>query len=231
MKKFMTLLSLIVAISLLGYNLVSSDTATPTINVSAVVMAGTPSFTYKIYKAPNGGNIDFTTPYTSMNFDAFTVVQKASQAAQWVSVDHWAVVVYADGRGSRYYIKSTGAGPFTSGANTLVDGSFGCIPVYSSSDMWDLDNDGTPETPQGTLPTGATVGNKFKAITGGIGVGAQTAYTSENPGTPRIIQVRYAFPPYNNDGTNPYTNYQAIATSQASGTYTGGQVKVTISTT
>lgn len=214
MKKTFVLL----AILMLTATVVYAATDSGNISVTATLAAGTPDANFRVYKAPGGGNIDFGTEFPSMNFNSWTTVQKPTKAAQWTSVDHYAVVAYANGMGRQYYIKSLATGSFVSGANTLPAGSFACIPVYAAEDEW------SPGVQQGAKPGNATLANMFAAIN----ATAQTVYTSENPSTPRIIQVRYGFVPYTNTGANPYTGYAPIPTSQVAGTYTGVTVKVSI---
>jgi len=217
MKKTIALLAMLMLTVSFAYAATNSGN----ISVVATLASGTPNATFKVYKAPGGGNIDFGTEYTSMNFNSWTTVQRTGKAAQWTSVDHYAVVAFSDGRGRPYFIKSLGTGAFVSGTNTLPAGSFACIPVYSADDMWDAAD---PHSKQGTKPAGATLAAMFAAIN----ATAQTVYTSENPSTSRILQVRYGFVPYTTAGANPYTGYAPIPTSQAAGTYSGVTVKVSI---
>ena len=220
MKKILALLVMLTITVTLAY----ADAESGNISVTATIAAGTPDATFKVYKALNGGNVDFGNLYTDMNFGRWTVVQKTGKAAQWISADHFAVVAWTNGMGRKYYIKSLATGSFVYGANSLPLGSFACIPVYAKEDMWDTNNDLIPDTQQGAQPVGSTLAGMFAAIN----ATAQTVYTSETPGSSRIIQVRYAFVPYKDDGSAPYTGYAPIPTSQVSGTYTGVTVKVSI---
>ncbi len=223
MKKTLILLTVLMLTVTLAYAAVDSGN----ISVTATLVAGTPDATFVIRKAPNGGNVDYDTPpFTSMNFNRWSIVQKTGKSAQWVGVDHYVVVAYANGMGRKYYIKSLATGAFAYGANPpLPLGSFACIPIYSADDRW-VGTD--PNTAQGAMPSGAliTPGNGIPFMA--INAAAQTVYTSETLGSSRIIQVRYGFLPYTDAGTDPYTSYAPILTSQLSGTYTGVTVKVSI---
>jgi hypothetical protein len=234
MKKIIGLI-MVVSFSVLGmagYAVGDTPTTTsPTYTVTATIAAGTPDAVFKLYKAPSGGDVDFLNEVISgvMAFDKFDVLTVKASTPQWVSADHYAVVAYANGHGSKYYIKSAAQGSFTrsGGSQTLPAGSFACLPLSPSQDMWDLNNDGTPDTPQGALPSGASLAAEFQANTGSLTT-ATTAYTSDLLGAARIVQVRYLFPPYATGGANPYGTYVHIPGTQATGTYSGVSVKVTI---
>jgi len=221
MKKILVLLVMLMLTVTLAY----AATDSGNISVTATIAAGTPDAAFEIHKFLNGTTYEQGTTYTSMNFNRWTVVQKTGQSAQWVGVDQYAVYAWTNGMGKKYYIKSLATGSFVNGVNTLPLGSFACIPVYSIEDYWDPLNPTT--TKQGDMPAGATLAGMFAAIN----AAPQTVYTSETPGSSRIIQVRYGFVPYKDDGTPPWTTglaYAPILTSQASGTYTGVTVKVSI---
>lgn len=232
MKKTITLIIMFLLTVTLAY----AATDSGNIAVTATIATGTPSATFGVYTTKadpdNPGRLvlDFDLPSaTSMAFTSWSVVQKGTGAnakpVQWTSSRYWGVVAWASGMGRRYYIKSLATGSFVYGANTLPVGSFACIPVYSSQDRWDRTD---PGSAQGGIdmqgPTGATLAPTFAAISGT----AQTVYTSETPGSDRIIQVWYGFPPYNTDGSLPYATYAPIPTTQTSGTYSGVTVKVSI---
>lgn len=207
---------------------IHSATESTTIPVTATITAGTPDATFAIYKAPSGLNIDFGTSYTSMAFSSFTFTRATvSSPDQWVSNDHFAVVAWANGMGRRYKIQSAGSGTFTrtGGIETLPVGSFGCLPVYAAQDRWTATD---PATAQGAQPSGSTLAGQFNAVTGSLTTWADV-YTSETPaGSSRIIQVRYGFFPLKSDGSIPYTGYNYIPATQATGTYSGVNVKVRI---
>ena len=224
MKKLLCAVLAVGLVAAAAFGVHAATTSGP-ITVTAAIQAGTPDMTVAIYKMPGGqwSNINWDSPVTSMAFDKFTVLQREGKSPQWVTVDHFAAFVYADGMGRMYQITSTGTGTFTSGANTLPAGSFACIPVYAAEDGWDYDDDGDVDATQGAMPSGASLGTAGSAISTN-----KQVYTSENPGSSRIIQVQYAFPPYNADGSNPYTGYAPIPSTQVNGTYTGVTVTINI---
>ncbi|MCK9603620.1 MAG: hypothetical protein M0R66_04595 [Candidatus Omnitrophica bacterium] len=214
---FMLLCSLLVLPVVTGY---SATTSGP-IPVTASIQAGTPDMTVTIHKLPKGDYklINWDETLTSLTFDKFTVTQRTGHNPQWSPIDTYAVFVYADGLGKQYQVKSSGAGTFASGSNTLPVGSFACIPVYSADDEWKYP-DGTTFK-QGANP--GTLGTKGMALTSN-----KVVYTSENPGSARIIQVHYSFPPYEIDGSTPYSGYEPIPANQANGNYTGVTVTLDI---
>jgi hypothetical protein len=223
MRKLLCLL-VVLGILMLFAESAQAVSSTSPIAVTAKIQAGTPDMDVKVYKIPNGDSslIDWAAPVGSMAFEKFNVVQRTGKDPQWTSVDHFVAFVYANGMGKKYQIKSTGSGSFTSGSNTLPAGSFACIPVYSAADKWKYPDE--TMVAQGNMPSSASLGSKGKAI-----ATDKQVYTSENPGTARIIQVHYAFPPYNIDGTAPYTtDYAPIPATQATGTYSGVTVTLSI---
>jgi hypothetical protein len=227
MKKGLCLLVALAVVMLGPLSVYAVSTSGP-ISVSASIVAGTPDMTVVIHKIPKGDwtQINFNdTAETAMTFDKFTIADRTvggNPVSQWTSVDVWAAFVYADGIGSKYQITSTGTGTFTSGANTLPGSSFACIPVYTPNDQFKYP-DGTLHA-QGAMPSGAVLGTEGPAL-----VSNKLVYTSEAPaGSARILQVQYAFPPYNTDGSVPYVGYAPIPSSQVNGTYTGVTVTVNI---
>lgn len=225
MRKGLCLLVILGAAALCVLKAQAVTTSGP-IAVTAKIQGGTPDMTVVIHKVPNGDwkLINWDEKLSSMAFDKFTIVQKTGKSSQWTNIDSFAVFVYADGLGAGYQIKSSGSGSFVSGSNTLPAGSFACIPVYSADDSWKYP-DGTV-VKQGAMPSGASLGVKAKALQSN-----QVVYTSEKPGSPRIIEAYYAFPPYSMSGstaTDPYSGYQPIPASQANGTYTGVTVTLNI---
>jgi hypothetical protein len=138
-------------------------------------------------------------------------------------VDQFVAFVYADGLGKKYEIKSTGNGVSfvrTGGSETLPSGSFVCTPVYAATDKWKYP-DGT-EMEQGANPgTLGSLGNAASAT-------PIKVYTSENPGSARILQAWYGFPPYTVAGVAPYSGYAPIPSTQANGTYSGVSVTLDI---
>jgi len=223
MKKLLCAVLAVGLVAVVAFGVYAGTTSGP-ITVTAAIQAGTPDMTVKIYKMPGGNwqNINWNSPVTSMAFDKFTILQREGKSPQWTTVDHFCAFAYADGLGRRYQITSTGTGTW-SGTPPLPAGSFACIPVYAAEDGWDYDGDGDVDATQGTMPSGAALGSKERALTSN-----KVVYTSENPGSSRIIQVQYAFPPYNADGTDPYLNYAPIPSTQTSGTYTGVTVTLNI---
>ena len=136
-------------------------------------------------------------------------------AGVWYSNTLYAVILYAQGFGGRYEIRSTCAG-IGSIPNTN-NNYFGLTPAYSSVDEW------SPGNLQGTKPTGATVGPEGNAISGTY----RQIYTSEtSPSTARIIQAYYSIPGYDLDGSIPYTGWTGIPLEITPGSFVGN---VTIS--
>ncbi|MDD5654083.1 MAG: hypothetical protein PHR91_00360 [Candidatus Omnitrophica bacterium] len=225
MKKL--LLVLLVVTVVVGFSALRTQAATTTgaITVTAAIQAGTPDMDFKIYKMPGGqwSNINWDDDVSAMAFDKFSVTQVPGKSAQWTTVDHFVVFLYANGLGREYQITSTGAGTFANGGNTLPAGSFACIPVYAAEDGWDYDGDGVVDQLQGAMPSGASIGAKAMALSSN-----QQVYSSDPSGTSRIIQAQYAFPPYNSDGSNPYSGYAPIPANQVNGTYTGVTVTLNI---
>lgn len=223
MRKGLCLLVVLGAVALCVLKAQAVTTSGP-ITVTAQIQSGTPDMTVTIHKLPNGDYnlINWSETITSMAFDKFNVLQRTGKDPQWTSVDHFATFVYANGMGKQYQIKSTGRGAFSDGAgHTLPAGSFACTPVYSATDKWKYP-DGS-EMVQGAKPGTASLGSAGQALTTN-----KLIYTSENPGSARIIQTHYSFPPYNVDGGNPYSGYAPIPSNQANGTYTGAAVTLTI---
>ncbi|MBP7216827.1 MAG: hypothetical protein KBA46_06050 [Candidatus Omnitrophica bacterium] len=203
-------------------------TTSGAIAVTASIQAGTPDMTVRVYRAPNGDPdlINFNAPVTTMTFDKFDLISRPTKASQWTTVDQFVAFVYATGLGKQYKItsKTTGAGQFTrtGGAETLPINSFACTPVYAAEDVWKLP-DGT-EVAQGARPAGSTLGTVGPAIN----AAGKLVYQSENPGSARIIQIWYGFPPYTATGANPYTGYAPIPSTQTAGSYTGVNVVIDI---
>lgn len=227
MKRILTLLILGAATLLM----VSCAYAVTTVNipVTATIGAGTPDMTVAVYKAPNGDwrLINWAAPVTSMAFSKFDVVTRGTQPAQWTSIDLFVAFVYASGLGRQYKITSTGTGALTrtGGTETFPAGSFACTPVYRGGDDGDywLLPDGTKVYQSVDRPTGSSLGTIGRAITT-----SKLVYQSENPGSARIIQSWYSFPPYTSTGTAPYTLYAPIPSTQVAGTYTGLTVTIDI---
>lgn len=217
---------MVAMLSLIGVVSVDSATESGNIGVTAQLVSGTPDATFKIYKAPNG-TLDWSATYDSMSFTKFNVIQVPGKTQQWASVDNFVVVVWANGMGARYKIQTAGVGPF-SGTPPLPTGSFGFTPVYAAGDLlYDTNGDGIADTAQGTMPGSATLSGKGRAITGSLTTWVDV-YTSESPGSLRMLQVHYGFPPYDANGADPYSQYEPIPSTQTTGTYTGATVKLRI---
>ena len=222
MRKGLCLLVVLAAVALFAYKAYAVTTS-GAIAVTASITAGTPDMTVAIHKVPQGDwkLINWSESLSSMTFDKFTIATRPTRNPQWTNVDSFAVFLYADGLGKQYQITSSGTGTFINGTATLPAGSFACIPVYSADDEWKY-TDGTT-VKQGAMPSGATLGSKGNALQS-----SQIVYRSENPGSSRIIQAYYAFPPYDLTGADPYTGYAPIPSSQVNGTYSGVTVTLNI---
>jgi len=229
MKKTIALLLMVgmFAIGIVGY--VDSTPTSTAYQVKAYIQAGTPDATFNCYKTKSVSgreDVDYDNPKTQMDFDDFSLTTVKTNTTQWITTHQGAIVAWCNGMGRMYYIKSTGTGTFaltTDATKTLPAGSFACKAVYAGADRWVATD---PNTAQDTddIPPGTKNPDAFKALSSAI-----LLYTSENPGSNRIIQARYYFPAYTSStGGLPYTGYAEIPTTQAPGTYSGVTVQLSI---
>ena len=212
----------------------NSATTTGNIPVVANIQPGTPDMSFEIHKM-NDGNPDNDpwTNYTTasnLTFDKWAIVQRPGKSAQWSSITMNTVIVWATGNGDDYQIYSDGTGALTGPGGTLPSASMICDPIYASQDKWwiDMDGDGVKDPneffEQGPQPSGSNLYAKGAALTVG-----KLIYSSESPvGSARILQILYAFPPYNLDGSAPYTGYVPIPSTMAAGQYTGANITIRI---
>ncbi|MCX5707700.1 MAG: hypothetical protein NTY14_01760 [Candidatus Omnitrophica bacterium] len=156
----------------------------------------------------------------TMDFGELTyLLSDNSNAGLFYSPAGFCVVISAESFGKPYSIMSSCNG-ISSGSSYLKSGSFGLVPVYSSTDKW-VFSSGSKD--QGDMPSGATLG------AAGSGVGDKTIYSSESTdATARIIQAYYGLPPYKSGGADPFPGYTPIPLTQAPGQYSG-TVVITIS--
>ncbi len=214
----------LVVIALMGivtYSLCwAAPSASKTLSVSAVISNHSPEMDITILKFTDGNpdNNPWTnsTDVTStMNLDFGTLVHTYVEGGVtkdygvWISDAGFAVIVYTQGFGTKYEVRSSCAG-----VGTLPAGGFGVTPVYSALDEW-VWPDGSRHQ-QGDKPTAAVLGTDGTAIATNKAV-----YTSESPSTARIIQVYYGMPPKKADGSVPFSGWTGIPLTQAAGTYTG----------
>jgi hypothetical protein len=194
------------------------------ITVSAEIPQSAPQVSVTILKFTDGDPDQ--NPWTNsqivetMDFGELTyLLSDNTNAGLFYSTAGFCVVVSAEPFGKPYAIMSSCNG-VGSGSNYLKSGSFGLVPVYSSTDKW-VFSGGSKE--QGDMPSGATLGNA------GSAVGDKTIYSSESTeATARIIQAYYGLPPYKSGGADPFPGYTPIPLTQAPGQYSG-TVIITIS--
>lgn len=196
-----------------------------TLNVSASISAGTPELDITILKFTDGnpddnpwtGSTDVTSTM-KLDFGAlthfYTDTGGTHDAGVWFSEAGYCVVIFNQGFGKKYEVRSTCAG-LSGAGGTLPVGGFGITPVYASADEW-VYPDGSRH-PQGTKPPAAVVGSAGSAVATN-----KIIYTSEPaPSTARILQAYYGIPPKKAGGADPFPGWTGITLSQASGTYTG----------
>ena len=200
----------------------AAPSATKTLSVNAVINSGSPEMDIDILMFTDG-NPD-NNPWTgstkvtgTMKLDFGTLGHtyvdpldgQTKDAGVWFSQNGYCVVVYTQGFGKKYEVRSSCAG-----VGTLPAGGFGVTPVYSALDEW-VWPDGSRHQ-QGTKPTDAVVGSAGTAVATNKAV-----YTSESPSTARIIQIYYGLSPKKSDGSVPFPGWTGIPLTQAAGTYTG----------
>jgi hypothetical protein len=226
MKK--TLLLMITSLAVMMLTMNAYAYVPVAIDVTATITPGTPDMTVSVYRAPAGEMTQAAWDagaVSAMNFDSWAVVSASDKAPQWVTKDQYVAFVNVTGMGNVYKIGAKNNGTVflrTGGTETLPAGSFACTPVYSEKDGNKNKTTGVV-TPQGPKPATAIIDNVSRPA---IASGVRTVYTSENPGSSRIIQLWYGFPPYTESGADPYIGYAPIPTTQKAGTYKG--VSVTI---
>ena len=193
--------------------------------VSAEILANSPQIDVTILKFTDG-NPD-QDPWTnsqevqSLDFGQLTYLIDNASAGLFYSTAGFCVVLFAESFGKPYDIISSCAGISNEQGIYLKSGSFGLIPVYSSTDKWIYPGG---EKEQGDMP-----GNGAALGAAGSAVGDKIIYTSESSSaTPRILQAYYGLPPYKAGGADPFPGYAPIELTQAPGRYTG-TVTVTIS--
>lgn len=229
MKK---MISCLVIVALLG--LVSAPQAlaasSASLGVSATVSSTTPEINLVILKFTDGNpddnpwtNSEDVTGTMSLAFGTLVhtyidpVTGLEQDAGVWFSNVGYCVVVFAQGFGRRYEIRSTSAG--IAGLPSNGVGAFGITPIYSAEDEF-VYPDGT-RVAQGTQPTGSSLGTAGTAV-----MTNKRVYLSENPSTARILQVYYGVPPKKAGGVDPFPGWTGIPLTHPSGSYSGS---VTIS--
>lgn len=195
---------------------------TQTLGVDAEVPDLSPEVDIIILKITDGdpdqnpwtNSTDVTTSM-SLSFGelAHTYVDPADgltkESGVWYSPVYYAVIVFAQGYGSRYEVRSTctGIGTIPNSYNY-----FRLTPVYASADQF------IPGTPQGSRPIGSVMGSDGNAIN----TAYRLVYRSEvTPSTPRIIQAYYSIPSRTATGSIPYSGWTGIPLTATPGSFVG----------
>lgn len=221
MKKTVIFLIVIALLSVAG--IVSSFAAVTSqpLAVSAVVTPSTPEMTLTILEITDGdpdnnpwtNSSKVTTNALSFGTLVHTYIDPTDglpkEAGVWYSKKYFCVVIFTQGFGRKYEIRSTCAN-LTTIPNT--NNYFALIPVYSDQDKFDP----TTSVTQGAMPAGAVLGTPGSAIATG-----KVIYTSESPSTGRIIQAYYSIPTKKADGSDPYPNWTGIPLSTTPGNVSG----------
>jgi hypothetical protein len=219
--KKMKNLKVLMLIALMGLLAVNGTHAATSANlaVSAQIPTVSMDMTVSMKELTTPGQEPWTgADVTSMFFGTLThLLTDGSEAGVWYSQKYYCAFIFSNSFGQRYELKSSCSG-LTSGGNSLPAASFGLTPAYQDLDSWTADG----LTPQGAMPTGATLGTAGPAITTN-----KIVYRSEPAATNHIIRAFYSLPCYDIGGANPFPGYQPIALTQAPGTYSG-TVTITI---
>ncbi|MFH1355372.1 MAG: hypothetical protein ABIH19_04405 [Candidatus Omnitrophota bacterium] len=229
--KMRKIISSLIALAFVITGMASLSFATPAASQSLSVSASVPAVAAEvdltILKILDGDPdenpwTNSTNVTTSMSLDfgqlIHTYVDPADgltkDAGVWYSPTLYAVILYAQGFGNRYEVRSTCTGI---GSISNTNNYFRLSPAYAAADEWSTGN------PQGAKPGAATVGPDGNAISGTF----RQIYTSEpSPSTARIIQAYYSIPGYNASGDAPYTGWTGIPIGITPGSFVGN---VTIS--
>lgn len=215
MKKLqLVILSLCLALAVMAIAYAASSFD---VTINAVVPDITPDINIvtKELTQANQSPWDGTT-VTTMGFGTLThLLDGGGEAGAWFSKKYFAVMIFTNGFGKKYEVRSTCAG-LTSGGNSIPANSFGLTPQYVGEDKWSSGD------AQGGKPAGATLGSAGSAITTN-----KSIYQSEAGGSARIIRAFYSLPPFGSGGALPFPGYQPIPLTQAPGTY-AGTVTITI---
>ncbi|MFH1414311.1 MAG: hypothetical protein ABIG56_05645 [Candidatus Omnitrophota bacterium] len=230
--KMRKIFSSLVAFAFVITGVISPSFAAPgpsqSLGVSASVPAVAPEVDLTILEILDGDPdenpwTNSTEVTTSMSLDfgqlGHTYVDPADgetkDAKVWYSPILYAVILYAQGFGARYEIRSTCTGI---GSIPNTNNYFRLTPAYSSGDEWSVGD------PQGTQPPGSALGPDGNAISGTY----RQIYTSEtSPSTARIVQAYYSIPGYELDGSIPYTGWTGIPVEITPGSFVGN-VTITI---
>jgi hypothetical protein len=195
------------------------------LDVTAEIPTSSPQIDVTLLKFTDG-NPD-NDPWTnsqevdSMDFGQLTYLSADnSNAGVFYSPAGFCAVLFAESFGKPYDIWSSCPGISNTQGVYLKSGSFGLIPVYSSTDKWVFPGG---EKQQGDMP-----GNGAGLGSAGSAVGDKIIYTSESSvATARIIQAYYGLPPYKAGGADPFPGYTPIELTQTPGKY-DGKVTITI---
>jgi hypothetical protein len=197
------------------------------IGVSASIPSGTPSVTVTLKELDTPGQDPGTsgTEVGSMSFGELThfLSDNITDAGVWYSQKYYCAFIYTQSWGSNYEIRSSCAG-LSDGTNSLPAGSLMLTPGYIGADRWNGDDPLTAQDTDDTPP--GTLGSVTRGITGN---GYAVVYTSEDPGTNRILRAFYSIPGYLDGGAKPYADWQPITLDQpGSTTAYSGTVSITI---
>ena len=188
--------------------------------VSATISNSSPEIVVVVKELTAEGQDPNTgTTVTSMSFGTLTHIQTdGTDAGIWFSQKYYAALLYTGSFGKKYEIKSTCSG-LTNGGASLPVGSFGITPDYQPLDQW---NPSDPATAQGARPAGTVLGTSGPAIATN-----KLIYRSEAAASNRILRAFYSLPCYKVGGLDPFTGFDPITLTQASGPYSG-TVTITI---
>jgi len=225
MKKILLTLVTVATVVSVGLSIaLAAPSDSKSLGVTASVTAPGPEVDVTILKFTDGNpdqdpwtNSTDVTSSMSPDFGELTHFYVDSQdgktkdAGVWYSKAGYCVVVFAQGYGKRYEIRST-----CQGIAGLEDNGayvFGITPVYSPDDafVW---ADGTKHK-QLDRPIGSIMGTAGTAVA----VNKRIYLSEPAPSTPRILQVYYGIPPKNSDGTVPFSGWKGIPLTQTTGDY------------
>ena len=213
MKK---ILSYCIALALLFLNAgVLNAASTVNLSTTATVPSSTPELSVIVLQIddgdPDSNPWTGSTTVTSLGFGPLrNTFDDGTGAGIWFAKRYFAAMIFTQPFGKPYNVNSTSAG-VTSGVNRLPDASFVLAPGYAAQDEF------SPGSPQGAMPSGASLGTKASAVATN-----KLVYSSEiGTATGRIIRAFYSVPPLNANGSLPYPDWSGIPLTQPSGSYTG----------
>ena len=151
---------------------------------------------------------DDTTPVgdaTSFDFETLTdTFPNGDPAGVWYSPKWYTIYLLPATSGDQYQIKQTCTGLTAAGGDDL-NNSFVVTPNYAPEDWF------VPNTPQGPMPAGATLGDANLAV-----ASDHVIYTSDPNGEMRIIQAIYSIP-----NESDVSGFEEITYNCSGGSYSG----------